>query len=228
MVTSVDPRLAGQRRTAPGPDGHPWAAELLACGLGVVALTVLAALVAWLATGQGVLLGGDEPTYVVQAQALLHGTTLIGPFIHRDLVHHLLASPSRSLVIETYPSAHGVISPFAPGTALLLAPFVAIGPARARCRRRDPRSSPPPAWSWSTDWPRGSPGCGVRGQALLGVVLASPAVLVAMGQIYPDLLSGIVLAGAALEIALLEVRGEAHPVHVVVVAASSPSSRCSR
>ena len=47
-------------------------------------------------------------------------------------------------------------------------------------------------------------------------MLVSPAVLVALWQIYPDLPSGIVIACAALEVALVEKRGATTPAHVAV------------
>ncbi len=184
-----------------------------------MALAAVGALVAWMATGQGVLLGGDQPSYVVQAQALLHGTTQLGSFARADLARHLLSSASHPVVVESTAGVHGRISPFEPGMALLLAPFVAIGPLYHAAVAGILLTSTAGLVLIHRLATRLTGLRGV-GQALLGVMLFSPAVLVALGQIYPDLPSGVVLACALLEIALLERRGTTRPVHVAVVVVS--------
>jgi hypothetical protein len=215
MVTATPTRRSNVRRHH-HQARRPRRTEFVACALAAVALAAVGALVAWMATGQGVFLGGDEPSYIVQAQALLHAKTQLDPFIRADLLHHLFAPPSHPSVVET---TKGTLSPFEPGMAILLAPFVAIGPlyhaavagillatsaGLVLVHRLATRLT----------------GLGWVGQVLLGVMLASPAVLVAIAQIYPDLPSGVLLAWAVLGIALLERRGSTRPVHVALVAAS--------
>ncbi len=160
----------------------------------------------WFVTGRGVFLGGDEPAYIVQAQAFLHLSPQIQAFIRADTAAHVLGYPQHPALIETFPSAHGVIGPFEPGLSMLLVPFVAAGwlyqgavvgvitltvAGLILIHRRATLLT----------------GLHRRGQVLLAVMLASPAVLVAMTQIYPDLLSGVLIAWAVLEIALVERRG---------------------
>ena len=176
-------------------------------------------LVTWFVTGRGVFLGGDEPAYIVQAQAFLHLSPQIQAFIRSDTAAHVFGYPVHPVVIETFPSVHGVIGPFEPGLSLLLVPFVAVG-----------RLYQGAAVGIITLTVAGLivihrratllTGLHRRGQVLLAVMLASPAVLVAMTQIYPDLLSGVLIAWAVLEIALVERRGRVTAPGLVILVVS--------
>ena len=199
---------------------HPLLAEAVVCGVVTVALAAVGALAAWMASGRGVTLGGDQSTYIIQAQALLHATTQLGASARLDQMHHLLFPAPRPVIPETAPGVHGRISPFEPGMAALLAPFVVIGPLYHAAVAGMLLTSAAGLVLIHRLATRLT-GIGTVGQALLGVMLFSPAVLVAVDQIYPDLPSGILLACALLEVALLERRGSTRPVHVAVFVLSA-------
>jgi len=190
--------------------------ELVACACVLVLGVVVELLVTWFVNGRGVFLGGDEPTYIAQAQAYLHLSPHISAIIRSDTAHHAFGYTLHPGTIETFPGHHGVIGPFEPGLSLLLVPFVATGwltqgatvgaitltlAGLILVHRRATLLT----------------GLGRRGQVLLAVMLASPALLLAMTQIYPDLLSGVLIAAAVLEIALLERRGRPTGVGLIVL-----------
>jgi hypothetical protein len=64
-------------------------------------------------------------------------------------------------------------------------------------------------------------GLGRRGQVLLGLAFAGPAMLLAVTQIYPDLISGVLLACALVELAIIEQAGRATWFNSIVVAVSA-------
>jgi hypothetical protein len=166
-------------------------------------------IVAWFIHRKGVNLTGDEPAYIIQAQAYLHLSPNIFSTIRADLSVHSLAAyaPGAPVsAVASFAGPRGVISPFEPGLGLLLIPFVATGrlflgstvgmlvlntAGLIYIHRRVSRL---------TTLDR-------RCQFLLGLMLAAPAVLLAVTQIYPDLLSGILLACAIVEIAFIERTG---------------------
>ena len=194
--------------------------------LGVVALLGVVGgglLLVWYMEGRGVNLTGDEPAYVVAAQSYAHGHATVLPTITGDLRTHTFAEyppGTPSSAMEPTPGRHGTISPFEPGLGALLAPFVLLRPllfgaslgmlvlngaGLVLLHRRVTRLG----------------SLGPRAQLLFGLLLATPALMVAMPQVYPDLLSGVVLACALVEIALFEQRRPADPVGPVIVVAAA-------
>ncbi len=164
-------------------------------------------LLSWFMTGHGVSLGGDEPTYIAGALAMVHLSPHLDRVAPAGLGQYIRPVPIHGFDVETFLGPHGRVSELDPGMGVLLAPFVAVGPAYdgalvgflavnsaglVLIHRRASRLT----------------GLGRRGQVLLAVMLASPALLVAMTQIYPDLISGILIACAILEIAILERTGD--------------------
>ena len=209
--TSGPRHRAGPRHRRTGPSR-----ELLACACILVVGVGVEVLVTWFISSRGVFLSGDQATYIAQAQTYLHLSPQIQAVIRSDAASHVFLNPLHPVTIETFPGHHGVIGPFAPGLSLLLLPFVATG-----------RLYQGAAFGIITLTVAGLilihrratllAGLHRRGQVLLAVMLASPAVLVAATQIYPDLLSGVLIAGAVLEIALLEQRGRLTGVGLVVL-----------
>jgi hypothetical protein len=165
-------------------------------------------------------LTGDEPSYIIQAQAYAHLSPHILPTIKADLAAHSLAAyPVGAPVSEvaSFPGPRGVISPFEPGLGLLLVPFVATGRLFLGAtvgmlvlvtvglifmHRR---------MSYLAN-------LGRRAQVLLAVILMAPALLLAVNQIYPDLLTGVLLACAVVEIAIIERNGRSSRLNSVVIA----------
>jgi hypothetical protein len=186
----------------------------------IVVAGIELALAAFIGT-KGVILSGDEPSYIMQAQAYLHLSPQILSTMKSDLAaHSLSAYPVGTPIsaVEQFSGPRGIISPFEPGLGILLVPFVAFGRlftgalvgmvllntiglvflhrrvATLLHLRRQSR-------------------------LLLDLLFATPALLLATTQIYPDLLSGILLACAVVEIALIEQRGRSSPLGTVVVTA---------
>ncbi len=177
---------------------------------GVLILAVLLELlVAWFIRSKGVDLTGDEPSYIIQAQAFLHLNPHILSTIKADLsANRLSGYPPGTPVssVASFTGSHGVISAFEPGLGLLLIPFVASGrlflgavvgmlvldtAGLILVHRRTAYLM----------------GLGRRSQALLALLLAAPALLLAITQIYPDLISGVLLTCAIVEVAIIERTG---------------------
>jgi hypothetical protein len=198
---------------------HRLGPEFLVCAGVVTVAVAVEALLSWFMTGHGIFLGGDEPTYIAEALALVHLSPHLDRLAPAGLATYVRPVPIHGLAVDTFLGPHGFIGKFDPGMGVLLAPFVAVGPAYngavvgilalnsaglVLIHRRATRLT----------------GLGRRGQVLLAVMLASPALLVAMTQIYPDVISGILIACAILEIAILERTGELTRTGLVVATAS--------
>jgi len=197
--------------------------ELVWCAGVLVLAVVFELLVAWFIRSKGVNLTGDEPSYIIQAQSYLHLSPHILPTIRADLgANSLSAYPPGAPVssVASFIGSHGVISPFEPGLGLLLIPFVASGrlflgavvgmlvlntAGLILIHRRTTYLA----------------GLGRRCQVLLAILLAAPAVLLAMTQIYPDLISGVLLACAIVEVAIIERTGSVSRFNTVVVVVSA-------
>ncbi len=190
----------------------------------VVALAALEHSLAVWVRGAGVGVVGDQSAYLSQAQAVLHGTVHTYGIYRHDLARHYFSAfppgtKMSSAVFESYHGPHGVVTPFEPGLALLIAPFLAIGgqtgafvgffaveAAGLTLLHRRATSLCRLGW---------------RGQVFLAVALVSPAVAVAATQLYPDLISGIVLAAAALELVRWERQSTPDRWTVVIVAVAA-------
>ncbi len=177
---------------------------------------------AWFIHTKGVNVTGDEPSYIIQAQAYLHLRPNILSTVKTDLAAHSLAAYSVGTpvsAVESFTGPHGMISPFEPGLGLLLIPFVAtgrlvLGPTIGMLvlntagliylHRRVSRLAK----------------LGHPGQVLLGLAFAGPSVLLAATQIYPDLLSGVLLACVVVEIASIEWTRTSNRLSTVVVVVS--------
>lgn len=159
---------------------------------------------------KGVNISGDEPAYVMEAQALSHGTLHVLPTIVHDL--HARTFPTTYApnapvsAVAQYAGPAGVVSPFAPGVGALLLVFVAVfGAAKgavvgAICINTA-------GFIWLHQRISRVTGLGAVAQAALGVAFALPPVLLAANQIYPDLPAGILIAVGLVEIAAAEIRG---------------------
>ena len=155
---------------------------------------------------RGVSLKGDEPAYIMQAQSYLHFNPIILSTILNDLKTH--AFPSWPIDfhisgVEKFSGPHGIVSPFEPGLGILLIPFVAIvGVVNggtigmlilSTCgliliHRRA-------SFAFRLRFPA---------QLCLGILFLAPTLFAASTQIYPDLLSGILLGCAVIELIIIE------------------------
>src|ERR1019366_10159384 len=104
--------------------------ELLVCSGVLVVAVGLEVLVAWFIDSNGVFLSGDEPTYIIQAQAFLHLSPQILSVAKADISAHAISLPANahvSSVAESFIGPHGRVGLFEPGMGLLLMLFVATG-----------------------------------------------------------------------------------------------------
>ncbi|MHB1536150.1 MAG: hypothetical protein ACYC1D_16375 [Acidimicrobiales bacterium] len=171
--------------------------------------------------GQGVNLTGDEPAYLTQAQAYLHLDPRVASVFRADLARHYFASfaPHANIatpgVFEHWAGPRGAVSPFEPGMALILAPFLAAGGqfgaevgfmgVEVACL------------VWLHRRASNLVGLDRPGQILLGLAFAAPALWLAITQLYPDLISGLLLACGLVEVAIIERSGALSRCAVAVV-----------
>ena len=211
-------------RGGPGQSDHRRAPsfptrEFVWCAVVFVVAVVAELLVAWFVRSKGVALTGDEPSYIIQAQSYLHLDPHILGTIRYDLARNALSAyaPGTPVsAVASYTGPHGVVSAFEPGLGIVLIPFVATGrlflggtvgviavntAGLVLLHRRSTRLAR----------------LGTRGQVLLAMLLVAPALLVVSNQIYPDLVSGVVLACALVEVALIERRGAVQRTGTIVV-----------
>ncbi len=186
------------------------------------ALLVVGQIVAFfLLRSQGNDLGGDQAHYLIAAQALAHGSVHLGPAYQRDFLAHYVynwpagATVSNLHVVQTFPGPHGSVFAHGLGLPLLLAPFVAVGNVPlgliglfavvalgAVCIHQ-----------------RGSRVARLErsGRIVFALALGAPALWVASTQVYPDLVSGVLLAAALVEVAIAERERVLSPFSAVVV-----------
>ena len=178
--------------------------------------------IAWFTHRRGVNITGDEPSYIIQAQAYRHLSPYILSTVKADLAAHSLAAyPAGAPInaVASFIGPHGIISPFEPGLGMLLIPFVAIGRLalgatlgvllfnsagliylHRRISRLARLTGP--------------------AQMVLGLMFVAPAVLLAATQIYPDFPSGVLIGCAVVELASIELTGTTTRLGLVVIAIS--------
>ncbi len=198
----------------------PMVRKVAGYGAFLAAAVLVELLVAAFIRSKGVALTGDEPSYIIQAQTYVRLSPHILSTIKADLrLHALSAYPPHAPVssVASFTGPQGMISAFEPGLGLLLIPFVATGrlflgavagmlvlnTAGLMFLHRRVSSLA---------------GLDRRFQIVLGILLASPALLLAVTQIYPDLISGVLLACAIVEVASVERRRRVTALNAVVVA----------
>jgi hypothetical protein len=197
--------------------------ELVACGVAFLEAVAVELAVAWFIHRKGVNLTGDEPSYIIQAQAYLHLSPNVLSTIKADLgAHSLTAYPVGAPVsaVASFSGPRGMISVFEPGLGVLLIPFVAVGriflgatvgmvmlnsAGLIYLHRRVSHLA----------------ALGRRCQLLLGLMFVAPALLLAVTQIYPDLLSGVLLACVIVEIVAIELRAATSRFGLVVATLSA-------
>ncbi len=157
-------------------------------------------------------LTGDAPNYLVTALALTHLSPLVLWAYQHAIVHHEFypwpvgQTATQVSADQVFNGPHGVVSAHGLGLPLLLFPFVGVaglhgglfayfGIEAAGLMYLHRRASV-------------LTGLSVRAQWVFALAMAAPAFLLAATQLYPDLISGIVLACALIELAVVERTGE--------------------
>jgi hypothetical protein len=157
--------------------------------------------------GQGVTLTGDEPHYLVIAMSLTHlDPHVLWAYVQVAQTHYIDIGPMvTSASTHTFVGPHGPVSVHDLGLPMLIAPFFALGGTGGALLGFELLL----AIGFVVLHQRASrlAGLGTTGQWVFAVILAGPALWLASTQIYPDLLGGLFLAVAFVEIGLVERNG---------------------
>jgi hypothetical protein len=174
-----------------------------------VVIVAAEALVYAFIKSKGVSVTGDEPHYLIVAKALTHLTVHPLQAYKVDLRTHQFydwpaGTQPTNLNLELYTGPHGPVSTHNLGLSALLAPFVAVGGARlARLGLMAIEAA-----GFIYFYLRGADlaGLGRQARVVLAIVIAGPAIWLAGTQIYPDLLTGILMACALVDVVAMESR----------------------
>ena len=200
---------SGSREVSPVPR-----TRLVPVGVAVAicSVVVLEIVVWFLVRSQGIAFTGDSPSYLITARALGHLTFNPMTAYAGDMASHAIYHwPHGSTIrmpgaVHIYlPGPHGPVFAQGIGLPALLAPFLAAGSVTLALigyfaliasgyvllHQRASRLA----------------GLGRRGQVVFALALAAPATWLAATQVYPDLLSGVFLACAFVEMGLFEREG---------------------
>jgi hypothetical protein len=159
---------------------------------------------------RGVSVTGDEPHYLVAAKALTQFSVHPLHAYEVDLRTHQLfdwaagAKPT-NLLLQLYAGPHGPVTTHSWGLPALLAPFVAVGGATLARLGLMAIEAAGVIYLFL----RAANGAGLSRQArvVFAIVIASPAIWIAGTQIYPDLLTGILLACTLVDVVAMESQG---------------------
>ena len=189
--------------------------------LSVVAIVIGEIFTWFLLRSQGAVITGDSPHYLIAAEALSHLSVHVLPQYRLDLMsHYIFAWPQGATLstmgVHAFTGPHGVIFAQGIGLPVLLAPFIAVGNVPLALaafftvnaiglvflHQRASRLAE----------------LGRNGQVVFALALACPALWLAATQIYPDLISGILLACGLIEMALVERSGICRWTSAAVIA----------
>lgn len=185
-------------------------------------MVVIGEIGAWLVVrSQGNVIGGDSPHYLIAALSLRHLTMDVLPAYAKDMVSRAVYDWPPGTTVRTPYAIHAFLSGphgpvFAQGIGLpaLLAPFAAIAAVPGALIGYFAAQAVGVVLLHQRASRLGELGRG--GRVLFAIVLAAPALWLAATQIYPDLLSGILLACGFVELALLETSGRLGRLGTVV------------
>lgn len=220
-TSTPEPEQTGREATGAGTGGARRAVRWWPQVLAVAALTVAdSAVYAWI-RNRGVSETGDEPHYLVVARAISHLSVHPLAAYLADLRTHQLfawppATPPSNLALQLYTGPHGPVSTHPVGLSVLLSPFVAAGGAQLGRAGMIVLNAAGFVYLFerSTRLAR----LDRRGRAVTATVLAGPALWVAATQVYPDLLTGVMLAAAAADLLTLERTGRMDRLAVIASA----------
>jgi hypothetical protein len=199
---------SGSRARA--PRRSYWTASRVAWVLVAWVAAVLAALgVYFFARSKGAGLSGDEPHYLVVAKALSHFSPNVEWAYRLDIRTHQFfnwpAGSTPTSLGHIWMGPHGPISIHDLGLPLLLMPFVAVGGLYLGLAGFFAIEAAGLIFiflraSWLA-------GLTTRARVVFALALAGPALWLAVIQVYPDLLSGILLGAAIVELGIIERHG---------------------
>jgi hypothetical protein len=154
----------------------------------------------------GAGLTGDEPHYLVAAKALTHFSPNVEWAYRLDIRTHQFfnwpAGATPTSLGHIWLGPHGPISIHDLGVPLLMMPFVGVGGKNLGLAGFFGIESAGLIFVFlRTSW---LAGLSVRARVVFGLALAGPALWLAVVPIYPDLLSGILLSAALVEVAVVE------------------------
>lgn len=156
---------------------------------------------------KGVTETGDEPPYLIVARALSHLT--VHPLAAyeadirtRSLYNWPPRTPITDLSLQLYAGPRGPVSNHPIGLSVLLAPFVAVG--GAALARLGLMAILAAGFVYVLHRTARLVGLSRRATGALLIVAAAPALWLAATQIYPDLLTGVLIAVVAVDVATLE------------------------
>lgn len=184
--------------------GLRWWPIPAAFGLLVAAETLVYAFI----RTKGVSVTGDEPHYLVVAKALTHFSVHPLQAYKTDLQTHQLfawraGSQATNLNLQLYAGPHGPVPTHSLGLSLLLAPFVAGGQRVARIGLMAIEAA-----GFIYFYVRSANLAELTRPArvVFAIVIAGPAVWIAGTQIYPDLLTGVLMACTLVDVVAIEAR----------------------
>jgi hypothetical protein len=170
----------------------------------VLVVTALEYAVWCFVQGQGITLTGDEPHYLVIAMSLTHlDPHVLWAYQRVSETHYIDIGPQlTSAATNTFVGPHGPVSVHDIGLPMLIAPFFAVGGTGGALLGFDLLL----AIGFVVLHQRASrlAGLGAAGRWVFAVTMAGPALWLATTQLYPDLISGLFLAVAYVEIGLAE------------------------
>jgi hypothetical protein len=172
---------------------------------------------------KGVRTTGDEPHYLVVAKALSHLTVHpFGTYLEDLRAHQIFAWPAgtspTALNLQLYAGPHGLVSNHNLGLSALLAPFVGVG--GARFGRLGLMAMEAAGVVYFFVRSANLAGLSRQAKVVFAIVIACPAIWLAGTQIYPDLLTGILIACVLVDLLAMERRRRLGWLPTTVSAAS--------
>ena len=172
---------------------------------------------------KGVSVTGDEPHYLIAAKALTHLSVHPLAAYKVDLRTHQFynwpaGSQPTNLFLQLLGGPHGPVSTHSLGLSALLAPFVAFGGGLVA--RLGLVGIEAAGFIYFFVRAANLSALNRLARVVFAVVLASPAIWLAGTQIYPDLLTGILMAAALVDVIALESRARLDGLGTAVSALS--------
>ncbi len=231
LLSAADPKppVADPTQSRPTPP-HSRTMILAWSGVALLIITVLLSLnTLFLLRNQGIVVRGDEPFYLITADAIWHDHSVnTAAAQQRDYAAQYLEpwsimgihpgdQPDPAFVHE-YRGPHGLVSVHGLGLSILLAPFFGLGRvplAQLALIVQLALLSTLLVVRSAGTFRLTAPATG-----LLALLLLSPVYLLASTQIFPDLMGGLLLALAIGVLARMERMGRPTKIDVVILAGS--------
>ncbi len=157
---------------------------------------------------RGVSVTGDEPHYLIAAKAFTQLSVHPLQAYQADLrTHHFFQWPPgtqpTNLILQLFAGPHGPVSTHSLGLSALLAPFIFGGERLARLALMAIETA---GFIYFYVRAANLAGLSRHAKVVFAIVIASPAIWLAGTQIYPDLLTGILMACSLVDLVAVESR----------------------